>query len=316
LAVDQLAKDYAGKPVVFVEQNVDDPLGDRSSKWWEAYDATGDEGLVALPLAMVSSGHQIAQGLSVSPGPTVEKFYNLYQTTIETELDRPPAAGLEAFSQRVGNRIRVTVWVTNGSDRLLEYWQNQAAVNAIVYEETHVALTDRFVRAAVDTFITTALPAHETAAFRLETPELSDVQWDRLHTVAFVDYRPEGGAFDMLQAAVAGPPDFHVLPTELTLFVDPAVGVLPAARLAFRGPLELEWAVSEDIAWLEVLPTSAGLEVPAELSLVSAQLQPGWQQGDLVVRASDQADLAFTRRVPVRAYVGPVYRVFIPVLAQ
>jgi hypothetical protein len=77
-------------------------------------------------------------------------------------------------------------------------------VHAIVYEETHVADTDRFVRAVVSTAITSLAPG-DTATFTLEV-SLPGANWSRLHSVVLADYRPAGatGPYDMLQAAQGG----------------------------------------------------------------------------------------------------------------
>ena len=51
-----------------------------------------------------------------------------------------------------------------------------------------------------------ALASGASATFTLETPDLTVVDWNKLHYVALVDYRPvSGSAYDMLQAAVALP---------------------------------------------------------------------------------------------------------------
>ena len=50
--VDQLAEEYAGDPVVFIEYDVDNPPGNRVSRWWAAW---GSGGSVYLPLIMVDS---------------------------------------------------------------------------------------------------------------------------------------------------------------------------------------------------------------------------------------------------------------------
>jgi hypothetical protein len=57
-AITQLANDYANLPVVFLEEDVDNPPYDRYGRWWDAYGGSS----AALPMIMVNSGHQISNG--------------------------------------------------------------------------------------------------------------------------------------------------------------------------------------------------------------------------------------------------------------
>jgi hypothetical protein len=187
--VDQLAEEYADAPVVFLEYDVDDPPGDRISRWWAAW---GSGGSVYLPLIQVDSGNQISNG-SVS-------FYQTYRAMVETSIERPPRARLEVERERIGDSFRFTVALTNLSDVTLGQ-ANDATLHAIVYEETHVADTDRFVRGATEQPVASLQPG-ATASFTLELP-LVGVDWSKLHSVVLADYRPGGstGAYDTLQAS-------------------------------------------------------------------------------------------------------------------
>jgi len=202
--VDQLANEYAaaGQPVVFLEQNVDAPLGNRIGRWWAAH----GPGSASLPLTMVDSGHQISNGYLGNPGA-----YNTYKAMVDAELIRPPQADLAADGRRVGNRMHFDVELTNLSGVALST-SNSATVHALVYEEhTPVDpnvdhITGRIVRAAVSTGVSPALAHGATAVFTLETAELSNVvDWGKVHTIVLVDYRPAGssGAYDVLQAVSA-----------------------------------------------------------------------------------------------------------------
>ena len=187
--VDRLAEEYSDAPVVFLELNVDDPPGDRISRWWAAW---GSGGSVYLPLIQVDSGHQISNGYV--------SFYTRYRAMVEAALQRPPLARLEVDRERVGDAFRFQVTLTNLSDATLGT-ANGAALHAIVYEETRVADTGRWVRAAAARPITSLAPG-ESRSYTLEVP-LTGVNWDRLHSVVLADYRPDGagGPFDMLQAS-------------------------------------------------------------------------------------------------------------------
>lgn len=148
---------------------------------------------------MADSGHRISTG-SVD-------FYNVYKGMVDGELTRAPGAEFEAVSTRVGERVRLTGWVTNRSDATLSSARNDATVHGIVYEEVSGGSTGRIVRAAVSFPIASDLPNGSSVEFTMETPDLTGVNWQNIHTVVMADYRPGGssGAYDMLQAAVPFP---------------------------------------------------------------------------------------------------------------
>lgn len=207
--VDQLAREYAVQPVVFLEQDLDHLLGDRYGRWWKAY---GGGGSVTLPLVMVDSGNQISNGRV--------DFYSTYKAMVDAALARPPQAEIEFSSQRSGDTLDFNIQLTNLSGVTLSYSSNWATVHAIVYEDAHVGVTDRIVRAAVFTRISPALAHGETRTFTLRT-ELSGVDWNKIHPIVLVDYRPGGssGAYDMLQAATEEAPAPTVREVYLPLVV-------------------------------------------------------------------------------------------------
>ena len=188
--VDQLAEEYAGDPVVFIEYDVDNPPGNRVSRWWAAW---GSGGSVYLPLTMVDSGNQISNG-SVA-------FAQRYRAMVDAALERPAAARLEVNRERVGSSFRFDIELTNLSDVTLSS-ANSATLHVIVYEEAHVGDTDRWVRAATYRSIS-SLPPGETASFSVEIAPQGVVDWDKVHSIVLADYRPGGatGAYDTLQAA-------------------------------------------------------------------------------------------------------------------
>lgn len=170
-AVDQLAADFAGQPVLFLEQNVDNTVGNRYGRWWDAFGGNS----ATLPMAMVSSGNQIADGTVAFPNVTTMKYYLAYRAMVEAQLMRPPLAAIEIYEHRVGDHLQATVFVTNLSSQVLSAYDNGAMVEVLVYEENHILLTDRFVRTAVSQFINDPLGPGETAAYILETNDLTGV---------------------------------------------------------------------------------------------------------------------------------------------
>jgi len=179
--------------VVFLEQDVDRPIGDRISRWWTAYGT----GSAYLPLVMVESGKEISSG-SVN-------YATVYGSLVDQELARSPEAEIVAFVQRVGDTQRIWATLTNLSSTTLSSAANQATVHVLVWEDKKVGTTGRIVRAAPFVALASALAPGATASFTLTTPALAGVDWSRLHTLVAADYRPQGriGAYDMLQAAGA-----------------------------------------------------------------------------------------------------------------
>jgi hypothetical protein len=300
--VEQLAQDYAGQPVVFLEYDVDNAPGSRYGRWWAAHGS----GSVTLPLVMVDSGNQISNGYV--------SFYNVYKAMVDTALARPAQAEIEAYWLRTGNRVVFYIQVTNLSAVTLSSSSNSATVHAIVYENAHVRLTNRFVRAAVSTDISSLAPG-ATDTFMLETSELSGVNWDKLHFIALADYRPSGssGAYDMLQATVALPLTFAVQPDALTFMVDPTDSSRQAAVVSFQGPDFLNWTATADVPWLTITPSGGLTAIQPTISVMTTTLSAGWQQGNITFTTTEGP---FTDQVLVRAYYGPVRRVYLPIVTR
>jgi hypothetical protein len=192
--VDQLALDYVGKPVVFLEYPVTGAPNSRIGKFWAAFGG----GTAYFPMIIVDSGHQVQSG--------VVPYHNTYQALVDQELTRAPQAGIQATWHRTGDKVTFLIQVNNLSGVALFYAQNKATVHAIVYEDKKVGVTSRYVRSAVFQNIITSLAPGSSATYTLETPDLSGVDWNKLHYLALVDYQPvSGSAYDMLQAAVALP---------------------------------------------------------------------------------------------------------------
>jgi len=187
--VDQLAEEFAGQPVVFLEHDVDAPQGDRISRWWAAW----GPGSATLPLVMVDSGNHISSG-SVN-------FHDVYSSMVETAMTRPPMARLTVESERHNWMYTFQVTIRNLSETSLGP-TNEATLHAIIYEEAHVADTDRWVRAATSTPIPLLEPGEETT-LSMELAVTGVQDYLKVHSVVLADYRPGGssGRYDMLQAA-------------------------------------------------------------------------------------------------------------------
>jgi hypothetical protein len=289
--VDQLAVEYADRPVIFLEDNVDTPLGCRRDRWWAGY---GSGGSVYLPLVMASSGHRLSAG-SVN-------FLTVYGGIVDAELARPPQAEVEAYAARVGNAMRIWVRLVNGSTATLSAAANGATAHAIVWEEKKVHVTSRTVRAAP--FVEVAPGVAPGAVFTavLDTPALSGVDWSKLHAVALVDYRPTGatGAYDMLQAALAVPPELGVTPDDLAATSGDLAPDGTLGAVALGGPHVLTWSAASSAFWLTVTPGAGAVPGAATVRVVREALPSGVSEGTLTFTATGPDGLAFTRQVNVR----------------
>jgi uncharacterized repeat protein (TIGR01451 family) len=270
--LDQLASEYAGQPVVFLEQNRNSDLGERLKKyWWTGYYATGG-GLPALPFTMVDSGTQVADGYSS------DTTFNTYKAMVDAALGRPSLVEIQFESQRVGNKVQFDIQLTSRSDRNLGP-ANGALVHAIVYEK-HTPLdpntdhvTERIVRAVVSANIDPVLLKDQTRTFALESGELSSVvNWARVRTLVLADYRPGGwtGVYDVLHAVRAD--DEPSLTVSKLATPDP---VLPGAPLTYTisiintGDLALHATVTDtlpehvtytgDLVWTPTIATPDGV---------------------------------------------------------
>lgn len=308
-AVNELAAEYSGQPILFLEHDYMNTVGDRWSRFWTAF----DRDVASYPLVIVDSGHQVADG-SVGFGGG---FLQPYRDMVEAELARPPQADVEAYVQRVGDTLVVNAWITNQSPWTLGVTAtgSVASVAAFVYEESRVMHTDRFVRAAPYVWLFDDLPPGQTASFRLETEPLSGVAWERLHTVVLVDARPPGEeAYDMLQAAFAQPGALSVAPESLTFFTGGEGTVTPGPiGLRLRGVYD-SWSVTDSPGWLHVDPASGTFADVPVISLGSGPIPDGWQHGELVLAVAGPGGNNRTVRIPVAAFQGPFYQSYLPVL--
>jgi hypothetical protein len=297
--VDQLARDYAGQPVVFIEYDVDYPPASRYTRWWAAFSGSS----AYLPLVMVDSGQQISNGH--------QTFYDVYAAMVNTAWMRPPEAELEAYWWLEGSRAQFYVRMKNLSPVALSM-ANTATLHGIVYEESRVKVTGRFARAAVETGIPDLAPG-ETAVFQFGTSDLGQVNYDRLHVVVLADYRPRGPseAFDMLQAAVAErlSAGFSAAPDRLAFAVEPSQPSIAPIAVSLEGPDFMTWTATSSAYWLTVTPSEGAMVAQPSITVNRDDLSPGWQQGQVTFTT---ADGLFSDEVWITVYLGAVERVYLP----
>jgi hypothetical protein len=242
---------------------------------------------------------------------------------IDDALIRPPRAEIQGVWWRetigIDSIVAFYVQVKNLTSDTLLYSTNGAEIHAIAYEDAHINQTDHFGRGADSTFILDSLAPNSTSIFRTSINEayLSDANWDNLHFITMVDYRPGGsiGPYDMLQAAYATPVEspFDVKPDSITFMVDPADLSIPTKLVHFIGPSFIDWTASNDTGWVNLsLASGTGITQPT-VSINKGMLIDGWQQGILTFTTGDGR---YTDDVPIGAYLGPVIRYYMPIVAR
>ncbi len=288
---------------MFLEHDVDNAPPTRYGRFWAAYAG----GSASLPLVMVDSGNRTSTGYL--------DFYNVYKGMVDAELARPAQADVRAYYSRMGNKVHFLICVTNLSGDSLGA-ANSASVHAMVYEDAKVHSTSRYVRAAVAQDIA-SLASGATASFDLETPDLVGVDWDRLHYVAAVDYRPGsgGGAYDMLQAAVALPigASLSVRPDALTFEVGADDVSAPAAAVTVDALSPMQWSASSSAAWLRVVPENGTTPTQSVVSVLNDGLELGFQQGTVTFAS---ADGLYSDQLTVNVYYGGSVKTYLPLIVQ
>ena len=270
------------------------PARQRYDRFWKACGCDS----TYLPIVMVDSGHRI------SSGPQ-DDYQATYRAMVNAELPRPPRAEIEAYSRRVGSRMRVYARVVNGAATPLSTARNDATVHALVWEDARVGVTSRFVRAAPWAGFSTEVADGATFTTTLETTDLANVNWSALHTVVLADYAPgPGPAYDVLQAAVAEPAGLYVEPATVTLAVGGDDPEEASAELFIRGPHVLNWTAVTDSSWITVTPDSGGVGARPTITVGAAGLVRGWQEGAATFTASSEDGMSFAQTVTVRAFLG------------
>ena len=191
--IQRLAQEYDGK-AVFLEQHAAQPLGDRYSRFWAAYEGQS----AGYPIVTIDSGAQITQG-------SHQDFYGTYKTLVDVALARQADAEVALTATWLSNTIDVSMTITNTGDVALSYSGNRAKVHALVYETGDVGKTGQLVCGGASQRLATELGPGESAVYHFVIDELAYGERVALSCVALIDYRPgvDSGPFDMLQAAVA-----------------------------------------------------------------------------------------------------------------
>ncbi len=246
---------------------------------------------------MADSGRRISTGYV--------DFYSVYKAMVDAELSRAPDAEIEAVSTRTGGALRLSGWITNRSGVTLSSARNGATVHGIVYEDVSGGSTGRIVRAAVSQPLSSDLPNGDSTGFLMETPDLTGVNWQNVHSVVMVDYRPGGssGAYDMLQAATP----FTAAPDAVTtaLFAQVAIGggYTTAFTLTNTGDSTLTgqliltdrdgnpWAASLSESGVSAEDAAAPERVTAAAPYTSVTIPPGGTQFITASPASTGAGL-------------------------
>jgi hypothetical protein len=188
----QLKSDYQAESVIFIEQDVDQPIGNRLDRWFAGH---GIPGTVYLPLVMVDSGDTVRSGS--------EDYDAAYRTMVDEAMDRPATARMTATGTLSGSLMRFDVQLTNTSGNTLSA-ANGATLVALLWGEPVSSSAVPIVGAAGSTPIST-LADGATGTYVFEVP-IGTLSPDRLRWVVLAEARPPDstGAYDMLQA-VAGP---------------------------------------------------------------------------------------------------------------
>jgi len=213
---------YSGQPVVFVEHNIDDEaaLGSRRSRWWRAAQADDpNKTSGTLPFVMTDSGYRYAEANSSGQ----------YISMVNESLEVPAQLDIEAYQWRVGASQDLRVWgtVTNVSDTVYG-WDNEAALNIIVYEEKQVQHIDNYVRMAIVAEIEVDLEPGGTMEFDHTIAVPGRPNFDKTHAIVLVDYRPVAdGRFESLQAAIAETSDTPPSPLNDALDMATEIDGLP-----------------------------------------------------------------------------------------
>lgn len=184
--------EYRNESVLFIEQNVDAPVGRRLDRWFAGYGQSGD---VELPLVMVDSGNEVSNG--------DEDFDTVYRSMVDDSQVRPTKAQMVASSEQEENLLIIDVRLTNTSGVSLSS-ANDATLTALVWESTANPATVPIVR-RVRTAGLPTMHHGDTRNFTLEVP-VTNLNPNQIRWVVIADYQPDedSDAYDTLQA-VQGP---------------------------------------------------------------------------------------------------------------
>jgi hypothetical protein len=209
--VDGLAKSYAGRPVVFIQYELDSEVSrvrhERFMAGWQL-DKQAAELSPATPHTMVDSGRRVSYG---------ERDYKAdFRKMVDDELPRPAGAIIDAVRDRPDTRtLRVRAQITNVSALDLQAASNNATVHVVVYEGSRTLHYGTKVHLAQSILVDEALEPGQTRLFEFTFDIPRGVNGSTLEAVVMLDFQPPGGEgrWDMLQAAIAHTGDFLATPT-------------------------------------------------------------------------------------------------------
>jgi hypothetical protein len=312
--VDQLAQEYAGQNVIFIEDNVDAPHGTLYSHWWE-----GATGSVGLPLSMVENGYLFANGY--------EDFHTHFKQMVDSALALPAEAQMSATWSIVNGAAQVEVTVLNNSGANLSA-ANEAHLHLLVYADEAPGegngtphLTHRFVVATGDYPLTLAGGAQVTLTNTL--PAVSGRAWETVNILAMVDYLPVGSStHHNLQAAIATRGALTVTETGLSLVAAPGVGsynlplhILAPAGLAWTTSVQLGAGVNAPkAAWLQVTPSSGTGSADLSVQVLTPQLAKGTNTAAIVVSSPTSQFSPIS--IPVSVMLAELHPVYLPVMRK
>ncbi len=309
LAVNRLAQDYAGKPVVFLEYNLTDVSATRMSHF-QAVHAQGGR----MPFIMVDSGFLTCLG--------PQDFYGMYQSMLEAALAQPAGVELSVSWQVVNNQAQVTTTVKNTAGVSLGSG-NSAHLHLIAYREQPLETvsadcqyTGRYGVGAYEYPLSLASGAQTTLTKTL--PAFPSTPWEQARVLAVVDYQPaRKGAFNSLQAAYgvrADKPRLSLAPDTLALVVAPQQGD-PAPRvLKTSGTSGLRWtaavlgrgAAGQTVPWLQLAPTQGVIGDSLQVRILSANLADGANQATIRLSSPENRFDACSVEVSVTRTNKPV----------
>lgn len=295
--IDQIAEEYAGENVVFLDYQYPGQPKNR----WEVIQRTAPE--LGLTWAMVESGQAYSRGVE-----TPEDAYNSYTAMIDAYLNRVPMAEIESYYWREGGTIHVIGTVKNISSVTLST-ANMAGFSASVKWPGPMLGAHTTHNGAMNSATTVIdyLAPGETATYRTSvTTWENNVDWDAVEVYTMVDYETEpGGIFDQLQAdratMIADPGDIGATPNYFYHFVPAEQLAIEDMEVTITGMTGMQWAASVDETWLQIDKAIGVVGDKLTLSVDKADLVEGWQDATVTITPIDGNDIT---SVYVRIYLG------------
>lgn len=260
--MDGLAKSYAGRPVVFVQYELDSPVSLlRHQRFMTAWnlDKSPAERAPDTPHTMVDSGQTVSYG--------ERDFLADFRTMINGELPRPAGAIISASRQRPDSlRLVVKAQVTNVTTTTLQTGLNSATLHAVAYEGNRSLHYGTTVHLSHVIPLDEALEPGQTRLYEFTLNLPRGVNSSLVDVVVMLDYLPQGGEgrWDMLQAAIAQTRELPPSPTPWATPVPPPT----------RTPLPT--ATPSPTATPTLAPTEESLELPPVYLLYMPRAVKRW----------------------------------------